>query len=55
MPSNFLPYLGWQDPEGWAVRLEVLRLLVALTINWRKLVQPHMPQILQSCWSMFTG
>jgi hypothetical protein len=37
------------------VKLEVLRLLVALTINWRKLVQPHMPALLQHCWAMFSS
>ena len=47
--------LIWQDVDGWALKLEVLRLLVALTINWRRLVQPHMPGLLQQCWAMFTG
>lgn len=42
-----------QDVGGWGLKLEVLRLMVALTINWRKLVQPHMPALLQQCWAMF--
>lgn len=37
---------------GWGVKLEVLRLLVALTTNWRRVVQPHMPALLQHCWTL---
>ena len=41
-----------QDVGGWGVKLEVLRLLVALTTNWRRVVQPHMPALLQHCWTL---
>ncbi|BDA48104.1 Importin-9 [Coccomyxa sp. Obi] len=40
------------DVGGWGVKLEVLRLLVALTMNWRRVVQPHMPALLQHCWTL---
>ena len=44
-----------QDVSGWALKMEVLRLLVALTVNWRRLVQRHLPALLQQCWALFTG
>jgi hypothetical protein len=40
---------------GWGLKLEVLRLLVALTLNWRRVAQRHMPGLLQRCWAQFTA
>ena len=44
-----------QDAGGWGVKLEALRLVVALVLNWRKATQQHLPSILDSAWALFTG
>lgn len=44
-----------QDVADWGLKLEVLRLLVALTVNWRRVAQRHMPGLLQRCWGQFTA
>ena len=46
---------GLQDAGGWGVKLEALKLVVALVLNWRKATQQHLPSILDSAWTLFTG
>ena len=44
-----------QDAGGWGVKLEALKLVVALVLNWRKATQQHLPNILDAAWALFTG
>ena len=37
------------------MKLEALKLVVALVLNWRKAAQQHLPGILDSAWALFTG
>ena len=37
------------------MKLEALKLVVALVLNWRKATQQHLPAILDSAWTLFTG
>ena len=44
-----------QDVGGWGVKLEALRLLAALATGFRKLLQPHLPAVLDATWALFTA
>lgn len=37
------------------MKLEALKLVVALVLNWRKATQQRLPAILDSAWTLFTG
>lgn len=44
-----------QDAGGWGVKLEALKIVVALVLNWRKATQHHLPNVLESAWALFAG
>ena len=44
-----------QDAGGWGVKLEALKLVVALMLNWRKATQHHLPSVLESAWALVKG
>ncbi len=44
-----------QDAGGWGVKLEALKMVVALVLNWRKATQHHLPTVLESAWALFAG
>lgn len=44
-----------QDVGGWGVKMEVLRLLVALASGFRRLLQPHLAGVLEAAWALFVA
>ena len=51
----YIRYSMRQDVGGWGVKLEALRLLVALATSFRKLLQPHLAAVLAATWALFTA
>ena len=37
------------------MKLEALKLVVALLLNWRKAMQHHLPGVLESAWGLLRG
>ncbi|KAK9839772.1 hypothetical protein WJX81_000471 [Elliptochloris bilobata] len=46
---------GLHDVGGWGVKLEVVRLLVAIANGFRKLLQAHLAAVLTATWDLFVA
>ena len=44
-----------QDVGDWGVKLEALRLLLALAAGFRRVLQPHLPGVLAAAWALLAS